>query len=160
MKHRISVGALVLRDDRLLLARHRVAGKYDFWAPPGGGIEGEEQLSEAVQREAFEETQISVKAKNLAYIDELIDDTGRMVKFWYLCDYVSGEIDIRSNPDQDEAIVDAGWFAQNDLPNGHVFPEILRGSFWDDLKAGVTTPKKQPLRSLIFWNFPIGASHS
>ena len=73
LKHRISVGALTLKDKRLLLARHYDQGKYDFWAPPGGGVEGEEELSDAVEREVFEETQIRVKAKRIAYIDELID---------------------------------------------------------------------------------------
>lgn len=150
MKHRISVGALVLRRDRLLLARHAIPGKYDFWAPPGGGVEGEEEMTAAVERETFEETGISVKADRLAYIDELIDDSGRMVKFWYLCDYRAGEIEIHANPATEEAIIDAGWFARHELPSGHIFPAILRDAFWNELASGLLAPKKLPLQKSIF----------
>ncbi|WP_172292748.1 NUDIX domain-containing protein [Pseudoruegeria sp. HB172150] len=149
MKHRISVGALVLRNGRLLLARHRKPDVYDFWAPPGGGVEGPEEQTDAVIREAFEETRIRVAPKRLAYIDELIDDSGRMVKFWYLCDYVSGEIDVGRNP-AEEAITEAGWFGRGEFPKGHVFPEVLHDRFWEDLAAGAEAPVKLPLQISIF----------
>jgi 8-oxo-dGTP diphosphatase len=56
LQHRISVGALVIREGNLLLARHYSPGKYDFWAPPGGGVEEDEELAVAAERETFEET--------------------------------------------------------------------------------------------------------
>ena len=150
MKHRISVGALVVKEQRLLPARHYRAGKYDFWAPPGGGVEDDEELTAAAERETFEETAIHVTAHRLAYIDELIDDSGRIVKFWYAADYLSGEINVHANPALDEAIAEAGWFARDSLPSGHVFPALLRDAFWDDLAAGFPAPKKLPLMKSIF----------
>ena len=150
MKHRISVGALAVRNDKILLAQHYIRGKYNFWAPPGGGVEGDEELTEAVERETFEETKIQVKAGKLAYIDELIDESGRMVKFWYLSEYISGEIDVSANPATEEGIVEAGWFAQCGLPSGYVFPVILRDAFWEELASGFVTPRKLPLQTSIF----------
>lgn len=150
MKHRISAGVLALRDNRILLVRHFRPGIHDFWAGPGGGVEGNEQLYEAAEREAFEETGLRVRAHTLAYIDELIDDSGRMVKFWFLADYLSGEIDVSANPAEGEAISEAGWFARDALPTGHVFPEILRDRFWHDLTPGFPPPFKLPLRQSIF----------
>ncbi|MGV8954878.1 MAG: NUDIX domain-containing protein [Cypionkella sp.] len=150
MKHRISVGALVVEQQRLLLVRHYRAGKYDFWAPPGGGVEGDEELRAAAERETFEETAIRVAAGRLAYIDELIDDSGRIVKFWYAADYLSGAIDVHANPALDEAITEGGWFARDGLPTGHVFPALLRSTFWDDLAAGFPAPQKLPLLKSIF----------
>ena len=150
MKHRISAGVLALRDNRILLVRHFRSGIHDFWAGPGGGVEGAEQLHEAAEREAFEETGLRVRAKALAYIDELVDDWGRIVKFWYLADFVSGQIDTSANPADGEAISEAGWFARDGLPAGHVFPEILRNRFWDDVTTGFQAPIKLPLRQSIF----------
>lgn len=150
MQHRISVGALVLRDGKLLLARHFSPGKYDFWAPPGGGVEEDEELAAAAERETFEETGIRAKALRMAYIDELIDDSGRMVKFWFLAEYLSGEIDVHANPAADEQIAEAGWFTRSNLPTGHVFPAVLRDEFWDELPEGFTAPRKLPLMTSIF----------
>lgn len=150
MKHRISAGVLALRDERILLVRHYRPGIHDFWAGPGGGVEGREELHEAAEREAFEETRIRVRTRAMAYIDELVDDWGRIVKFWFLADYLSGEIDVSANPAQGEAIAAAGWFARDALPQGHVFPDMLRDRFWNDLQTGFPAPIKLPLRQSIF----------
>ena len=150
MNHRISAGVLALRDERILLVRHLRPGIHDFWAGPGGGVEGAEELSAAAEREAFEETGLRVRAGAMAYIDELVDDSGRLVKFWFLADYVSGEIDVGANPAEGEAIAEAGWFARDALPQGHVFPEVLRDRFWDELATGFPSPIKLPLRQSIF----------
>ncbi|MAN47681.1 MAG: NUDIX hydrolase [Hyphomonas sp.] len=150
MKHRISAGVLALRDDRILLVRHFRPSQHDFWAGPGGGAEGAEELHEAAEREAFEEAGIRVRARAMAYIDELVDDWGRIVKFWFLADYVSGEIDVSANPAEGESISEAGWFARDALPQGHVFPEVLRDRFWDELETGFPAPIKLPLRQSIF----------
>ncbi|NGP16768.1 NUDIX domain-containing protein [Devosia aurantiaca] len=150
MRHRISAGVLALRDDRILLVRHFRPGRHDFWSGPGGGVEGSEELHQAAEREALEETGISVRAHTLAYIDELIDNTGRAVKFWFVADYLSGEIDTGNNPAKNESIVEAGWFSRHALPQGHVFPEILRKGFWADLERGLASPIKLPLRQSIF----------
>lgn len=150
MEHRISVGVLVLRNDMLLLAHHFVPGKHDFWAPPGGGVEDDETLEVAASRETYEETQIVVEAKHLAYIDELIDDSGRMIKFWFVSNYISGEIDTSANPAEQESIVSAGWFKRDSLPSGHVFPEILRSEFWMHRDEGFEQIRRLPLKTSVF----------
>lgn len=62
MRHRISAGVLALRANQILLVRHFRQGKHDFWAGPGGGAEGAEELAHAAEREAFEEAGIRVRA--------------------------------------------------------------------------------------------------
>jgi 8-oxo-dGTP diphosphatase len=150
MQHRISAGALVIRDGAILLVRHFRPGKHDFWAPPGGGVEGDEELAECAARETFEETGITIRVNGLAYIDELIDASGRLVKFWHFADYVAGSIDVSANPAEGESIIEAGWFTRDGLPKGHVFPEPLHDRFWTDLAAGFPAPVKLPLRQSIF----------
>ncbi|WP_346913101.1 NUDIX domain-containing protein [uncultured Roseibium sp.] len=150
MQHRISVGTLVLNENRLLLARHYSPGRYDFWAPPGGGVEGDEELQTAAERETFEETGICAQALRIAYIDELIDSDGRMVKFWFFSHYLSGEINVHSNPAAEERITEAGWFRQEELPAGHVFPAALRDDFWCHSFSGFPAPIKLPLLKSIF----------
>ena len=54
----IGVRALIVHDGAAPLIRHR-SGKLP-WALPGGGVERNERLAEAAQREAREETGIPV----------------------------------------------------------------------------------------------------
>lgn len=150
MIHRISCGALVLRDNQILLVHHRQPGLHDFWVAPGGGVEGNEELARAAERETLEESGIHVVATRLAYIDEGWSASQRILKFWFLADYVSGEVDVTGNPADGESIVEARWFALDALPEGHVFPEPLRGRFARDLAAGFPGAVKLPLRELLF----------
>lgn len=149
MRHRISAGVLAFRENEVLLVRHYRPGQHNFWAGPGGGVEGSEELWQAAEREAFEETGLRVCAHTLAYIDELVDNWGRIVKFWFLADYIAGEINVSANPAEDEAIKEAGWFSLDALPMGHVFPEIIREQLQHDRIAG-RFPIKLPLRRSIF----------
>ena len=150
MQHRISAGVLALRDRKILLVRHFRPGIHDFWAGPGGGVEGSEELHQAAEREAFEETGLRVRAHSLVAVDHLVDDSGRMLKFWFLSDYVSGEIDVTANPAEGESISEAGWFSRDALPTGHVFPDILRQGFWDYLESGFPPLTNLPVRQSIF----------
>ncbi len=150
MIHRISCGALVVRDGKILLVRHQQPGLHDFWVAPGGGVEGSEELARAAERETFEEAGIRVVATRLAYIDEGWNQAQRILKFWFLADYVSGELDTSANPGEGEFITEAGWFPLDALPEGHVFPEPLRTRFPRDLAAGFPGAIKLPLRKLLF----------
>jgi 8-oxo-dGTP diphosphatase len=150
MQYRISAGALTVHKDKILLVRHYRAGLHDFWAPPGGGVEGGEELASTVERETFEETGLVVAAGPLAYIDELVDDRERMIKFWFLAHYVSGSIDVGHNPAEGESIIEAGWFSRDGLPTGHVFPDPLHDRFWQDLEGGFPAPVKLPLKRALF----------
>jgi hypothetical protein len=73
-----------------------------------------------------------------------------MLKFWFLSDYVSGEIDVTANPAEGESISEAGWFSRDALPTGHVFPDILRQGFWDCLESGFPPLTSLPVRQSIF----------
>ena len=84
MKHRISVGVIVEQAERLLLVRHLKPGAYDFWVPPGGGVQGTETLTDGARREAREETGLDVEPRALAYIEELVDPETRYAKFWFV----------------------------------------------------------------------------
>ncbi|GLQ12292.1 hypothetical protein GCM10007913_42250 [Devosia yakushimensis] len=135
MAHRISAGALVLREEKILLVRHHRTGRHDFWVGPGGGVEGGETLEATAERETLEESGVTIKVRRLAYLDELWSDT---------------EIDVTANPAESESIIEANWFARDQLPSGHLFPEPLRDRFWSDLQTGFAAPIKLPLRRLHF----------
>lgn len=155
VQHRISAGAIVVRDGRVLMVRHCKPGAYDFWVCPGGGVQGAETLEQAAAREALEETGLHVQVGRLAYIEEFFSPETRFVKFWFLAECpecTAGTLDI-SHPDTvGEHIVEAAWRTPHDLQSGPVFPEFLPQRLFDDLQRGWTeSPVRVPLRAMAFW---------
>lgn len=114
---RVGVGAVVLREGRVLLVRRGVAPASGLWAIPGGALELGETLREAAEREILEETGITIRAGEPVFTCDVCqrDDDGR-VRFHYVivdlaADYVSGEV-----LGADDAL-EARWVAPEEIKN-------------------------------------------
>lgn len=126
---RVGVGALVIRDGKVLLVRRGRAPGKGFWAIPGGAVEIGETLQAAAEREVLEETGISIRAAEPVFVFDLIerDGEGRIAYHYVIVDlgaeYISGEA--RAADDAE----DARWLAPADLAELNVAPvtlELLR----------------------------------
>jgi ADP-ribose pyrophosphatase YjhB (NUDIX family) len=111
----IGVGAVIIKDDKVLLVKRGKEPGYGTWSIPGGAVNLGEKLSEAIKREVLEETGLLVSVGEMVKIYEPVmkDDTGR-VKYHYvlvdfLCHPVSGEV----NPASD--ILDAVLVSKSEL---------------------------------------------
>jgi 8-oxo-dGTP diphosphatase len=115
MQHRISAGVIVEHDDRILVVRHVLPGRYDFWVAPGGGVQGSETLSAAAEREAREETGLNVEIGDLLYIEEFIQPGTRHCKFWFRARMVGGELTTAAQEAKAEYITEAAWLTREDI---------------------------------------------
>ena len=149
--HVISAGALVQDAGRLLLVRHARLGRYDFWVPPGGQVEGEEALEEAALRECLEETGIVATAPRLAYIEEFHCPDARYVKFWFACTLAGGALDDGHPGNRLEHIVEVGWCTPAEMAARVLMPPFLQARYWQDLAAGFPAPVRMPLRAMTYW---------
>ncbi|OCQ22847.1 hypothetical protein A7985_02505 [Pseudoalteromonas luteoviolacea] len=151
MKHRISVGAFVVENEKLLMVNHKREGRYDFWVAPGGGVKGTESLEEAVVREVKEETGLNVSVNKLMYVEEMYNPEERSIKFWYHCELINGELDCSANEAVAEYIVGTNFLNKVFLDSHKVFPPMLKSGFWDKLEQGWTQPDFIKLRELEFY---------
>ena len=151
MKHRISAGIVVESEGKLLLVRHVRDGKYDFWVAPGGGVQGEEELIEAAQREVREETGLEVEADKLLYIEELFEPELRICKFWFTGLLRGGKISIQAPEAMAEHITEAAWLSRSELRARTVFPPALLSRYWEDKDKILVGPIHLGLRKMEFW---------
>lgn len=99
----------VMKDGKLLLAR---SGRFPagFYSVLAGFVEPGETLEECVVREVFEE--VGIWVKNVRYFGSQPWPFPDSLMLGFTAEYSHGEITL--DPSE---IVDAGWFAADDLPD-------------------------------------------
>jgi 8-oxo-dGTP diphosphatase len=109
------IQAIVVRDRKILMAKHRVA-EIEHWCLPGGGLEGEETLEEGVLRELKEEG--NVDGRVLRLTANVIEVSG-VESFTYLVDISDQEPRLGHDPEVDPdapILVDLQWLALDEIP--------------------------------------------
>jgi len=123
---RVAVGAVVFKEDKVLLVLRGKPPAENRWSIPGGCVELGETLQEAAQREITEEAGIVIQAKNPIYTFDVIErDENGHIRFHYVivdlaADYVSGEL--RAGDDA----VDVSWVSLKDLNHRNVSEETRK----------------------------------
>jgi ADP-ribose pyrophosphatase YjhB (NUDIX family) len=144
MKRDVRYQGAILRDDDILLIKHREHDSgHSYWLLPGGGREDKESEEDCIRREMHEETHLSVRVERLL-LDEMDHPMGtyKRVKT-YLCFAVNGipkpgyEPEVEAS--QKYAIAEVRWF------------DLRSPISWDDeLKSDqITYPLLQRIRAVL-----------
>jgi len=121
----VAVGAVVFRNNCVLLVRRGKAPSKDLWAIPGGSVEIGETLQKAAEREVLEETGIKIRAGRPIYTFDVIErDEDNKIRFHYVIvdlagNYVSGELTAG-----DDA-AEARWVSAPEINDLEVSPPTL-----------------------------------
>jgi len=92
---------------------------------PGSGIQFNEGLPQASIREVKEETSLIVQPGSMLFIEDLQAQHYRMIKFWFFCTMVGGQL-VQTQEAKEEDIIEVNWFSKDDLKNEIVYPTIIR----------------------------------
>lgn len=112
---RVAVGAIVFKDNRVLLVRRGKPPAEDQWAIPGGRVEIGESLQESAEREILEETGIVIRALVPVYTFDVIDrDTSGRIRFHYVIVDLTAEY-IRGEPRAGDDAAAARWVSSDEL---------------------------------------------
>ena len=87
----VGVGALVMKDDMVLLVKRQTEPGKGLWSIPGGLVELGETALEAAKREVKEETSLDIEIKELIGVFDSMtyDDAGRLRFHYVLIDYLA-----------------------------------------------------------------------
>lgn len=100
------VYALILdeNEEKILMVKNI---KHDDWTMPGGAVEKGEILSEAVVREAKEETGLTIEAGDILSVNEAFMEkyNHHAIFFTFMAKIIGGEISIQDT----ETIADTAW---------------------------------------------------
>jgi len=81
----VGVGAIVIREGKILLIKRAVPPGVGKWSIPGGLVEVGETLSQACVRETEEETGVKIEVLELINVFDIIDrDEGARTKYHYV----------------------------------------------------------------------------
>ena len=131
MAPQIAVGAIAVKDGRLLMVRRAHDPGAGLWSLPGGRVEHGEYLSDALRREVAEETGLEVDVQELVGILEVVGDP-----HYVILDYFA-EVTGDAAPVAADDVSDARWVPLDEvagLPCTPRFHETLRG--WGVLPPG------------------------
>jgi ADP-ribose pyrophosphatase YjhB (NUDIX family) len=132
--HRIAAGGITFKEDAVLLVRYPDEQGGTYLVGPGGALDDDENVVEAIIRETLEETGVNVRPKRVVIIEDLICSRVKMCKVWMACEAVEGRIR-RTERAEKEGIIEAGWFTRAQLAGEVVFPPPLIEYDWDQLRS-------------------------
>tara|TARA_B100001939_G_scaffold301831_1_gene278630 strand:- start:1252 stop:1668 length:417 start_codon:yes stop_codon:yes gene_type:complete len=135
------VGALCIRDNKILLAKRNIQPRKGLWTLPAGFLENAETLQEGALRETFEETKSKAKIKtqytmfSLPHINQ--------IHFFYLADL----LDDNYGPTSES--IEVKLFDPNDIPWDEIaFPTVYKTLeyYLADLKTGSFNFKEEDIK--------------
>jgi len=129
----VAVGAVIIKDDKILLVKRRYEPKANFWTLPGGHVKLGEGVRQALIREIHEECGIEIEPKKIIDVIDFIEqDEDERIRFHYVivdfeAIYKNGEIKPASD------VQNAKWFFLSEL-NKINLPEITKNFFKKNFK--------------------------
>ena len=111
----MSVGAIIIDKNKVLLIRRAAPPGKGLWAIPGGIVKLGEKLEDAVKREVKEETGLEVEVGKLIDLVEVLikDDKGRIEYHYIIADYETKVIGGKLKASSDA--LEAKWFNLNEI---------------------------------------------
>jgi ADP-ribose pyrophosphatase YjhB (NUDIX family) len=116
----VGVGAVVVKEGRVLLIRRGNEPMKGHWSLPGGMLELGETLTDGVVREVREETGLAVEPVELIELLDRIHREGQRVRYHYviadyLCRVVGGALRAASDADAARWVERAEWNSHSAL---------------------------------------------
>jgi 8-oxo-dGTP diphosphatase len=109
---RVRACGLCWRESALLMVNHKGLTPTDFWAPPGGGVEFGDSITDTIVKEFNEETGLVVKVGAFIFGCEFIKKPLHSIELFYEVKVTGGQLITGKDPEVQ--IIDAVKFIEFD----------------------------------------------
>lgn len=120
-KIRLRVGGIYIRDNQILLVKHRKKGR-EYFLLPGGGQEAGETAKDSLVREWQEELGVEIGVGDLLFTGESVPPSGvrksQVFQLTFEVKHIYGDIQTR----KDGALVGWEWIPLSEFPQIAFFP--------------------------------------
>ena len=142
MHIRPRAAAIILnhKQELLLLRQQNPDTGFEWWTPPGGGMEPEESVIDTIVREVAEECNAICRPIRLIYMSEYVD---YMMDIHHLGMFFLAQIEDEStikagyDPEVDiQYIQECRFVSKEEIQHSKIpiFPPVFKEQFWEDLK--------------------------
>ena len=121
IRHRIA--GIYAKSGKILLVKHRKAGR-EYYLLPGGGQEIGESATDALEREWQEELSLRIKPGQFLFCGESVPAEARRTQVFQMVfrvDAIEGQIDVK----REGALAGYDWVPINQLDEIAFFPDCL-----------------------------------
>jgi 8-oxo-dGTP diphosphatase len=136
----VRVGAVVKRDETLLLVRHQKPDREPYWVLPGGRLEPGETIPRCAEREVLEETGLSGRFVGVLYVSEFLREGRHTVDVTSRVEAASGEAALGSDPEVAEGseptLREVRWVGPEELREIELLPSHLKARLLADAAGG------------------------
>lgn len=118
---RIRIGVVLIKDDKILLIKHRKYGK-EYWLVPGGGLAFGEKIKDCAAREIKEETNLDISLKQFLFLYESINPDGsrHVLNLFFLGEVLGGNLKLG----KEENLIDLKFFEFKKLKEIKLYPDV------------------------------------
>ena len=110
----VGVGAVIIKDGKILLVKRGNEPNRDMWSIPGGIVKVGEGLIEALKREVEEEVGLKIDVGDVACVsEEIIEENGKIRFHYVIIDFFAEVVGGELKPNSDA--LDAKWVDLNDI---------------------------------------------